>query len=260
MLNSPTLHLGQVIHRRISPFNFFRYPIFYLRIPMRSRRVNPKVLEQCGIADNRFSWLSFYDRDHGSKAPDSLAWAEELLKNEGHSVDGEIWLHTFPRILGYVFNPVSFWFCHQATGELKVIIAEVNNTFGERCSYILQSDQHDFIQFGESILRQKNFHVSPFFPVQGHYIFRFLQQSHSKEPRFVSRIEYHKNNQLALTTSISGVEYPITRGLKYRSLLKFPFLTFSVILKIHWQAIKLLIKGAIFHQKPQTPSQQYFTK
>jgi DUF1365 family protein len=250
-----SIHFGKVIHHRYSPNNRFQYGTFYLRIPMRSRKLSPNLLTHQGIGDNRFGWIAFYDKDYGNENLQSLDWVEHILKEHGpEDVDGEIWLHTFPRVLGFIFNPVSFWFCHQANGELKAIIAEVNNTFGERHTYLLKSENNTVMTWGQELMAQKVFHVSPFFDVIGHYRFRFMQQtSSSPQPKFVSRIDYFQNETHTLMTSISGSEYPLDHRSKLRAILNFPFLTISVVLKIHWQAVKLWIKGAKFYKKPKPP-------
>lgn len=257
-LNLASICFGDVIHQRTKPKkNAFRYPIFFLRIPMRSRRIDPTILSDSGVGDNRFSWVSFYDRDHGQGNADALAWLEsELKKRNIHHVDGEIWLHTFPRVLGYVFNPVSFWFCHDSQGALQAIMAEVNNTFGDRHCYLLSSKKNDPINYGENLTARKEFHVSPFFDVLGHYVFRFMRKETSmKEVKNVSRIEYWHDEELLLTTSISGHELPLTKKNILKAIVKFPFLCFGIIAKIHWQAIKLWYKGAKFYSRPtSTPS------
>jgi len=255
MLNKASIHFGQVIHQRYSPLNGFKYPTFYLRIPMRSRRLDPLLLKNQGIGDNSFSWISFYDRDYGDKSLSSLEWVEDLLnKSQCNNVDGEIWLHTFPRVFGYVFNPVSFWFCHASNGDLKAIIAEVNNTFGERHAYLLQSPSSNNIYWGQELTTTKIFHVSPFFDVIGHYRFRFMKQnSNAVHPKFVSRIDYFQEDQHTLMTSVSGSEFELNYSTKMRAIISFPLLTLSVIMKIHWQAVKLWIKGAKFYKKPKPP-------
>jgi len=255
MLNQAAIHFGQVIHQRYSPHNRFNYPTFYLRIPMRSRRLDHHLLKKQGIGDNSFSWISFYDRDYGDEHLSSLEWVEDLLKiNHCIDVDGEIWLHTFPRIFGYVFNPVSFWFCHASNGDLKAIIAEVNNTFGERHAYLLQSPSSSNISWGQELTTKKIFHVSPFFDVMGHYRFRFMkQEGGAAHPKFVSRIDYFQEDIHTLMTSVSGSEFELNYSSKMRAIISFPFLTLSVILKIHWQAVKLWVKGAKFYKKPKPP-------
>lgn len=216
---------------------------------MRSRKQTPGLLSRHGVGDNCFSWTSFYDRDHGIGGNDSLAWVEaELAKSNVMDVDGEIWLHTFPRVLGYVFNPVSFWFCHDSTGKIKAIIAEVNNTFGGRHSYLLKSTQHEGISFGEALKTNKEFHVSPFYDVTGSYVFRFMRRTDSlTQTQNVSRIEYWDNEQLQLSTSISGKEMPLSRKNVLKAMVQFPISSIGIILKIHWQAFKLWLKGIHFY-------------
>ena len=128
----PLINFGQVKHRRLRPVsNRFSYGVFTLKIPMRERNRNPNLLKQYGMGDNQWAFYSFYDRDHGHGMENSLSWAESLFAQEGISIpDGEIWLQTFPRVLGYVFNPVSFWIYADAHQAVRAILAEVNNTFG----------------------------------------------------------------------------------------------------------------------------------
>jgi len=258
LLHEPSIHFGKVLHHRYVPNNRFSYPVFYLRIPMRSRRLDPHILKNKGIGDNRFSWLSFFDKDHGDDSLHSLEWVEALLKkNNRQDIDGEIWLHTFPRVLGYVFNPVSFWFCHHSSGELRAIVAEVNNTFGERHFYFLDSPNHDVLPWGKELFTKKIFHVSPFFDVVGDYRFRFMRQANEvHHPKCVSRIDYFQDATHTLMTSVSGTEYALNRYSIFRAIASFPFLTFSVVFKIHWQAIKLWLKGAKFYKKPKPPEIQ----
>ena len=259
LFNTASICFGEVLHQRTKPkVNAFRYGVFYLRIPMRSRKTNPGILSQFGVGDNRFSWVSFYDQDHGTGGSDALAWIEGELKNAKVSgVDGEIWLHTFPRVLGYAFKPVSFWFCHDGAGQVKAILAEVNNTFGDRHCYLLQSKQDDHIRFGETLESKKEFSVSPFFTIAGDYVFRFMRrQRPSAKIRDVSRIEYWLNDRLQLTTSVSGEEFPLTRRNTIRAIAQFPTQSVGIVVKIHWQALKLWIKGVKFLGKPQpTPNQ-----
>jgi hypothetical protein len=219
---------------------------------MRSRRIQKDLLNNYGIADNRFAWISFYDKDHGNGNDHSLDWVESILQESGVSdVDGEIWLHTFPRILGYVFNPVSFWFCHNSNGALKVVLAEVNNTFGERHTYLLLPPEGSAeIVYGKALETRKIFHVSPFFDLLGNYVFHFLK----KDQQHLSKIEYFVDQELQLITSISGREYPITSKTKLRAILSFPMMTFGVMLKIHWQALILWKKGVKFYKKPSAPT------
>jgi hypothetical protein len=138
-------------------------PTFFLMLPMRSWRTQ----RHGALAVNRRGAISFHDVDHGdgrsAEQGGALAWLDELLRTEGiHDATGEVWLHCYPRVLGYTFKPVSFWYCHRADGSLRAIVVEVNNTFGERHCYLL-----DAPQYGVEQQARKVFHVSPFCEVSG---------------------------------------------------------------------------------------------
>lgn len=244
---------GQVRHARLKPAkNSFAYSVFTLRIPMRKRMHSPVGIGQFGLGDNQFSWLSFYDKDHGDGRGNSLNWATSLVKDQGITdIDGEVWLQTFPRVLGYVFNPVSFWFFENAAGQTKAILAEVNNTFGERHCYLLAHPDNKNIEWGESHVSNKVFHVSPFCEVKGHYVFRFFSKNLPKQ--HVARIEYHDQGPL-LITSVNGVEHNISIKNLIWSAIRYPTMSIGVIARIHWQALRLWLKGVQFHSKPEPPS------
>lgn len=135
---SPLLFIGQVMHRRLRPVdNAFVYPVFYVQLPLRALDS-----ANCGIFSvNRPNLLSFRNADHGPRdGSPLLPWIGELLRAQGLPDDGEIVLQTCPRVFGHVFNPVSFWFCHDRDGQLIAVLAEVNNTFGGTHSYLLHND------------------------------------------------------------------------------------------------------------------------
>ncbi len=244
---------GQVRHARLKPAkNSFAYSVFTLRIPMRQRINSTKGISQFGLGDNQFSWLSFYDKDHGDGRDSSLEWATALIKSQGITdIDGEVWLQTFPRVLGYVFNPVSFWFFENTAGDTKAILAEVNNTFGERHCYLLTHPNGKNIEWGESYISNKVFHVSPFCEVKGHYLFRFFSKELSKQ--HIARIEYHDEGPL-LITSVNGIEHDISIKNLIWSAIRYPAMSIGVIVRIHWQALRLWLKGVQFHSKPEPPS------
>ena len=183
---------GQVRHTRLRPTpHAFAYGTFFLMLPLRSlaQRAMPEAL-----AINRAGAISFHDVDHGdgrsAQAGGALAWLDELLHSEGITdATGEVWLHCYPRVLGYTFKPVSFWYCHAADHTLRAIVVEVNNTFGERHCYLL-----DRPHYGVEQRASKVFHVSPFCEVQGDYRFRFMRTANrtvcllytSPSPRYLS--------------------------------------------------------------------------
>lgn len=237
---------GEVRHTRLWPrVHGFTYPTWFLLLPMRAWRDAPGT----GPARNRRAWASFYDADHGDGGPDALAWFDALLAREGVTdADGEVWLHTFPRVLGFVFKPVSFWYAHRRDGSLAAVLAEVNNTFGDRHCYLLHGPE---LAWGHTQTARKVFHVSPFLPVAGQYRFRFLR---SASDRLVARIELHDSPGLVLSTSVSGHLQPWTAATQRNALLAMPLLTLGIVARIHWQALQLWCKRLPFFSRPTPPA------
>jgi len=243
------LGFGEVRHTRLKPVrNQFAYGTYFLMLPMRTlQRAGPGAL-----ARNRFALLSFFDKDHGDgRGPEqggALAWLDALLASEGITgADGEVWLHTYPRVLGFTFKPVSFWYCHRADGSLRAVVVEVNNTFGERHCYLL-----DKPQYGTELRATKVFHVSPFCPVEGGYRFRFMLTPDLR--RTVARIDFDDATGPLIQTSVSGRLEALTPGSVRHALWHYPAMTLGVVARIHWQAIKLFVKKAPFFGKPTPPT------
>jgi len=250
------ISLGLVRHRRLRPAaNAFQYGVYTLLLPLRTLADAPFTSRLC--SRNRFNLLSFHDRDHGDGQTPLLTWIDGLLQAEGiDDADGEIWLQAFPRVLGYVFNPVSFWFCHRKNGELRAILCEVSNTFGEKHSYLL--DTGSAMPWGKELTAKKIFHVSPFCAVAGSYSFRFMRSTQTIDEqqieRMVARIDYGDDDGPLLLTSISGKVQPASDRLLAFAFVRYPFMTLGVIVRIHWQAAKLFIKRVPFFKKPSPPS------
>jgi DUF1365 family protein len=204
------------------------------------------------LARNRAGLVSFHDRDHGDGGGDALVWFERLLAGEGIAdADGEVWLHTYPRVLGYTFKPVSFWYAHRADGTLRAIVAEVHNTFGERHCYLLTGTAAEPIGWGRELRADKVFHVSPFCAVEGRYRFRFLRTAE----RTVARIDHDDaTGQPLLQTSVSGRLAPLTRRALHQAWLGSPLLTLGVMARIHWQALQLWWQRVPFFRKPVPPA------
>jgi DUF1365 family protein len=244
----PLLGSGVVRHRRLKPrAHAFEYPTYFLMLPMRSLRQQPAA----ALARNRWSLLSFHDRDHGDGRADALAWLDELLASEGVTdASGEVWLHTYPRVLGYAFKPVSFWHCQRTDGALAAIVVEVNNTFGERHCYLLAGPG---LAYGRELRARKVFHVSPFCDVQGQYRFRFMLTA----DRTVARIDHDDDAGPLLQTSVSGRLQALTTRSARSALFGMPLMTLGVIARIHWQAVQLWFKRTPFFSKPAPP--QAFT-
>ena len=241
-LHKPRIVRGQIAHTRLSPFvHHFRYRAFYLQLPLRS--LGARAGAGIGWGLNRPALLSIYDKDHGDGRP-LLAWAEATLEAASvRDADGEIWLQTFPRTLGYVFKPVSFWFCHRRDGRLRAVIAEVNNTFGDRHVYVLDPEQGS-IRNGQTLQAEKAFYVSPFFQVQGDYQFRFFKSALGGPD--LARIEYSDASGALLLTSMSGRSQVLTGVSALGAWLRYPLFSIGVIARIHLQALKLWWKGATF--------------
>ncbi len=237
---------GMVRHRRLRPaLNAFDYRTYFLMLPMRSlRRAGCDALRR-----NRFGLLAFHDRDHGDGRDDALAWLDELLRSEGiRDADGEVWLQTYPRVLGYVFKPVSFWYCERTDGSLAAIVVEVNNTFGERHCYLLAGES---LGYGRDLQARKVFHVSPFSHVTGGYRFRFLRSADGE--RCVARIDHEDAEGALLQTSLSGRLTPLTPASARASFFGMPLMTLGVIARIHWQALRVWLKRVPYVKKPEPP-------
>ena len=240
---------GQVRHRRLKPVgNAFAYRTYFLMLPMRSLQARGPG----ALARNCFAALSFYDQDHGDgrneKQGGALAWLDALLLEEGiKDATGEVWLHCYPRVLGFTFKPVSFWYCHREDGTLRAVVVEVNNTFGQRHCYLL-----DRPAYGKELRADKVFHVSPFCPVEGSYRFRFMLTPDLQ--RTVARIDYDDAGGPLIETSVSGVLEPFTAASARRAVWRYPAMTLGVVARIHWQALKLFFKRAPFFGKPALPA------
>ncbi|MGH6649156.1 DUF1365 domain-containing protein [Aquabacterium sp.] len=244
----PLIGFGQVRHTRLKPVRHaFAYPGYFWMLPMRA--LKRQAVEE--VKRNRWSWLSFHDADHGLGGADALAWLDGLLRDEGIAgpeIDqGEVWLQTYPRVLGHVFKPVSFWFVHRAGGDLAAVVAEVNNTFGERHAYLLHGQG---LAWGREITADKVFHVSPFCDVEGCYRFRFMRTDGG---RVVVRIDHDDAQGPVLQTSVSGQLEALTPGSARRAFWGWPLMTLGVVVRIHWQALRVWVKGVPLRAKPAPP-------
>ena len=242
----PLLGFGQVRHTRLKPAkNAFAYPTYFLMLPMRAMWASTAH----DLAHNRSGLLSFFDSDHGDGRANALEWLDDLLQREGvDDAQGEVWLHTYPRVLGYTFKPVSFWYCHASDGTLRAIVVEVNNTFGERHCYLL-----DRPRYGHELTADKVFHVSPFCTLEGNYRFRFMRRSQEGVEKTLANIDYHDAAGPLIKTSVSGTLVPVTKASLHKALWRYPAMTFGVVLHIHWQAVRLWIKRVPFISKPKPP-------
>lgn len=242
---APQLVTGQVMHRRVRPrVNAFVYPVFYVRLPLRR-------LEACRgalFSIDRPNVLGFYRADHGARDGSALLpWIEARLRANGLPADGEIVLQTFPRVFGMVFNPVSFWFCHDRAGALIAVLAEVNNTFGASHDYLLHNADGTPLRDGQELRAAKRLHVSPFNTVVGGYRFRFRQNG----ARDAAYIDYFDDDaaldEPLLRTSIGGTRQGWSTRVLLGAVARMPWLSAAIVLRIHWQALRLWWRGVHFH-------------
>jgi hypothetical protein len=238
---------GEIRHTRLRPVRHaFSYPGFFLRL-----RID--TLADRGIAPwfgiDRRALLTFRSEDHGDGRTPLLEWIRAVLAQSGVQADGAVWLHCFPRVLGYAFKPVSFWFCHRHDGALMAIVAEVNNTFGERHCYLLSEADASPLKQGRTLQARKVFHVSPFCSVEGSYRFRFF----NLPDRAIARVDYLDADGPLLLTSMSGRLEPLGPRAARRALFGHPLFTAGVIARIHWQAVRLWWARVPFHRKPAPP-------
>ena len=241
------LYTGKVFHRRVGvAAHAFVYPALFLCFPL-SRRAE---LAGGVMGYNRFNLFAFHEADHGD-GKDALAWIHGILRDAGLGglTAGEVWLQTQPRVFGFVFNPVSFWYCHDQDGDLKAVLAEVKNTFGERHCYLLTAPGHAPITDKSVLDCRKCFHVSPFHPVAGEYRFRF----HRTAVRSTVAIHYYIEDRLQLKTAVTGAAKPLSSRELLKALIQQGWSTLLVVLRIHRQALTLWRKGAVFHRKPAPP-------
>lgn len=232
-------------HRPGSPRYRFFYRVFYLLLDLDA------IDAACGasrlLSRNRFNLLSFYDRDHGAHDGSRLRqWAETLLAEEGlDGTGGRIRLLSMPRVLGYGFNPISLYYCDDAAGQALATIVEVHNTFGEHHVYVLRAEGGS----GQAQARDKpkRFHVSPFFDRSGYYRFHVLAP---RERMGLGVRLYDDQDQLKIATTLNGERHALSTATIARAAVAVPFMSFKVITAVYWQALKIWLRGAVFHGKP----------
>ncbi len=254
LLPLPHVGFGEVVHARTRPQRHqFRYGTYFLMLPMRTRQPPPATL---AWQPNRRGAMSFRDEDHGQGATQAqggaLPWLLALLQSQGIAdTGGDIWLQTYPRVWGYSFKPVSFWYCFADTaqGELRAVVAEVNNTFGERHCYVLHAPR-----WGETRTADKVFHVSPFCEVQGHYAFCFSRETRDGQVQLSARVDYHDAEGLLLHTRIGGALQVLDKAARSKAVWGYPLMTLGVFWHIHRQAFALWRKRVPFFSKPAPPA------
>jgi DUF1365 family protein len=229
------LYAGHVVHARLRPKRHkLTYRVFSLLLDLDEMAELSRRLKLFG--HNRAAVFSFYDDDHGDGTGDLSGWVKAQLTGAGVVLEQpRITMLCYPRIFGYVFNPITVWFCSEGE-ELKAILYEVYNTFHERRTYVIR------VAPGGDLIEQrcaKELYVSPFVPMECAYSFR-IQPPRNK---VLVSIDETDGDGLLLKASFAGSRQPLTDATLLRALFAYPLMTLKVWGAIHWEALKLWAKG-----------------
>ncbi|CAN7371978.1 DUF1365 family protein [Phenylobacterium sp. LjRoot164] len=246
-MQTSALYLGRVTHQRTRPVTHrFGYRVFWLLLDLADIDGANRRLRL--FSRNRFNLLSFHDRDHGDGSDETLrrqitVWLDRAGIDIG---DGPIRLLTMPRVLGYVFNPISFYFCHRPDGRLAAMVYEVTNTFGRRHSYVVPIRPEDQ---AAGLIRQKaakDLYVSPFMGMDMNYEFR----GRAPQERLNLTVRGLAANGLLITAAMSARRRPLQDTELLSAVLFLPFMTLKVMAAIHWEALKLWFRGVPLTRQP----------
>ena len=243
MIRNSNIYTGTVIHKRFKPkIHTFNYKVFSLLLDLSEIDLLHKTLKI--FSYNKFNIVSFFNKDHGPRDGSSLQkWViDNLKKNNIECNDIQIKLLCYPRIFGYVFNPLSVFYVYDKNSSLISILYEVKNTFGEQHTYIFKTKKNqNLIQH----VCKKRFHVSPFIPINCVYFFRLLKPGN----KISVIIDVQDPEGKILYTSQDGIKSELNNYNLMRSYLKHQLMTFKIIIAIHFEAFKLWTKGIKFIKK-----------
>tara|TARA_E500000331_G_scaffold43072_1_gene35609 strand:+ start:67 stop:834 length:768 start_codon:yes stop_codon:yes gene_type:complete len=243
MIKNSFIYSGNVVHKRFKPkVHYFKYKVFSLLIDLSEIESMEKNLKIFSF--NKFNIISFYNKDHGARDGSSIKdWViNNLKKNNIDTNDIKIKLLCYPRIFGYVFNPLSVFYIYDKNLNLISILYEVKNTFGEQHTYIFKTGiRHNLLQH----MCKKKFHVSPFIEMNCIYFFRLLKPGN----KISIIIDQNDEDGKILYASQDGVKSELTNVNLIKSYLKHPLMTFKIILAIHFEAFRIWTKGIKFIKK-----------
>ncbi len=236
MIKNSIIYNGKVIHRRFKPKEHcFKYKVFSLLIDIDELEIIENKIKI--FSYNKFNIISFFEKDHGPRDGTSLKeWVIKNLNDIGIENDRiQIKLFCYPRIFGYVFNPLSVFFIYDENTRLISILYEVKNTFGEQHTYIFKTDDEKVIVNDCT----KKFHVSPFIEMECHYYFRVLKPS----DKISVIIDQKDKDGKLLYASQDGKAKELNEKNLLFSFISHPLMTFKIIAAIHYEALKLWLKG-----------------
>ena len=243
------LYAARVVHRRLAPKgHLFVYRVFSLLLDLDELEVAGKRTRLFSI--NRFNLFSFFERDHGDGSDVPLKrQVETLLADAGIPLDGgSISLLCYPRILGYVFNPLTVYFCHGSDGALKALVYEVTNTFRERHSYLFRIDEGAQAPFRHSCA--KALYVSPFIAMEAQYHFAIVPP----EERLAVVIRETDPDGPVLNASFTAKRARLSDAILAGYGVSYLFMTVKVMAGIHWEAFRLWRKGVGIHAHTPPPA------
>ncbi len=237
MIKESFIYNGQVIHKRFKPKeHFFKYKVFSLFLDLSEiKEIERKI---SFFSYNKFNLISFFDKDHGDRNGTSLVeWVKNNLKKSGLNIDQvKIKLLCYPRILGYVFNPLSIFFVYNYKSSLIAILYEVKNTFGEQHTYVFKTNPNEKNVQNNC---EKKFHVSPFMDLSSRYYFKILDPQN----KLSVVIDQRDKEGKLLYASQDGLKSELSAKNLILSYIKHPLMTFKIISAIHFEALRLWVKG-----------------
>jgi len=246
-----SLYTGTVRHdRKVPRKNAFHYGIYFLLADLDELDDLDRDLRLFG--HNRGRLVSLHDVDHGPRDGSPLKpWITELCMRAGIDLSGgSVQLLTFPRVLGYKFYPVSIWYCHSADGELRAIMAEVQNTFGDHHNYLLH-ESGDVLDWKARPTSMKVFHVSPFIEMEAKYEFHFTRPDDTLS---VSIYDFVKGD-LLLVAAVALRKRELTDPALLKTVLRYGPMSLRAWLLIHWQAIRIVAKRIRYIPRTPPPDQ-----
>ncbi|GGF85201.1 DUF1365 domain-containing protein [Rhizobium wenxiniae] len=244
-----SIYAGTVVHTRLRPKKHnLRYSVFSLLLDLDELAELDSSLRLFGV--NRRGLFSFWEKDHGDGISDGLkAWVTSQLSDAGINTDElNIRVLCYPRIFGYVFNPLTVYFCYGVKSELRAVIYEVCNTFHERHAYIIPADGEDSGQISHSC--NKDLYVSPFVPMDCRY--DFSVRTPAEQVRIA--IKESDADGMFLYAMFQGRHAPLTDRNLAMAFLKYPLMTLKVTAAIHWEALRLWLKRVPVHRHARAAS------
>lgn len=246
------LYLAKVVHQRRYPVGYrFDYRVFSLLLDID--RLEQTARDLRVFSHNRFNLLSLHDSDHGPRDGTPLRpWVDRLLAAQGIDLEGgRVRLLAMPRLFGYVFNPISLWYCEHADGRLRAVLCEVSNTFGDHHCYLLH-ERGLPLPSPFRARAMKRLHVSPLIGMHAEYAF----QLDAPGERVGVHIREFAEHGLMLVATLAGRARELNDRNLLRAVAGLPLMTLKVMAAIHWQALRIWLRGAPYHPRPAPPEHE----